>query len=160
MYVHQVSSFTVVQCVSLIFLKTLSYLIIISATMSDIIIMKSSVFKQFWYGEFNGAIVFDDYQCMFMYFHLFSVVQWFSLILLKRLSYLIIICAAMSDIRIMKECVFKQFWYGDFNGAICFLVSINLCSTTFKFSVLISEFPWFSIKLKLLDNSFCQHDWH
>jgi len=64
--------------------------------------------------------VFDGHQCMFIDFYFFHVVQFVSLIFLKSSSYLIIISATMSDIRIMKQSVFTQFWYGAFNGAICF----------------------------------------
>jgi len=48
--------FTAAQWVSLNFHKSYSYLIIISTTMSDIKNMEMSVFTQFWYGLFNGAI--------------------------------------------------------------------------------------------------------
>jgi len=69
--------FCVDHCVSLIFNESCSYLMIFCASMSDIKIMKRSVFIQFWYGEFNGAIFFSEHQCMFIKFHLFSVDQFF-----------------------------------------------------------------------------------
>jgi len=50
--------FTFDQCVSIIFHKSYSYLIIFSSIMSDIKIMKSSVFIHFVYANINGAICF------------------------------------------------------------------------------------------------------
>jgi len=55
-------------------------------------------------------------------------------------------CASMSYIKIVKRSVFIQSLYGEFNGVI-FLRSTNECSSTIIFSVLISVFPWFSIKV-------------
>ena len=84
--------------------------------------------------------VFDEHQCMFIKFCLFSVVQCVSLIFHESLSYLIIILTIMSDIRIMKWSVFTQFWYVEFNDAICFwwalmyvhqLLSFQCCSVFF-----------------------------
>ena len=46
--------------------------------------------------------VFDEHQCMLINFHGYSIVQWVSFILYKSKSYLIMICASMSDIRIME----------------------------------------------------------
>jgi len=64
---------------------------------------------------------------MFIKFHLFSVDQCVSLIWHESYTYLMIFCASKSDIKIMK--------------------STNECSSTFIFSVLISVFPWFSMKV-------------
>jgi len=156
---------------------------IFCANMSEIKIMRRSVFIQFWYREFNGVIcfkwvpmhahqlssfqywsmcflwlsitvivtwwlfvpawvtlklskgvfsynfgmetlmvqsVFNEHQCMFINFHLFSVDQCVSLIFYESYSYLMIFCASMSDIKIMKRSVFIQFRYCAFNNAICF----------------------------------------
>ena len=41
-----------------------------------------------------------------------------------------------------------------------FLVSTNECSSTFIFSVLISLFPWFSMKVLVTWWFLCQHEWH
>ena len=144
--------------------------------------MKRSVFIQFWYEKFNGAIFlvstnacsstfifsvlismfpwfsmkviltwsffvpawvslklwirvfsynfgmenlmvqsdFNEHQCMFIQFHLFSVDQCVSLIFHDSSTYLMIFCASMSGIKIMKRSVFIQLGYGNFNGAICF----------------------------------------
>jgi len=51
MHVHEISLLG-------FFHESDSYLMIFSAIMSDIKIMKGSVFIPFWYGEFNGAIGF------------------------------------------------------------------------------------------------------
>jgi len=64
--------------------------------------------------------VFNEHQCMFIKSHLFSIDQYVSLFFHESYSYLMIFCASMSDIKIMKRSVFIQFWYGKFNGAICF----------------------------------------
>jgi len=48
---------------------------------------------------------------MFINFHLFSVDQCVFLILHESYSYLMIVCASMSDIKVMKRSVFIQFWY-------------------------------------------------
>ena len=64
--------------------------------------------------------VFNGHQCMFINFHPFSVDQCVSLIFHENYSYLMICCASMSYIKIIKWSVFTQFWYGEFNGAICF----------------------------------------
>jgi len=64
--------------------------------------------------------VFNEHQCMIIKFHLFGVDQCVSLIFHESYSYLMIFCASMSDIEIMKRIVFIHFWYGAFNGAICF----------------------------------------
>jgi len=50
--------FTAAQWASLIFHNSYSYLINISASMSDIRIMEMIVFTHFWYGLFNDAICF------------------------------------------------------------------------------------------------------
>jgi len=62
--------------------------------------------------------VFNEHQFMFINSHLFSVDQCVFLILHESYSYLMIFCASMSDIKIIKRSVFIQFWYGAFNGAI------------------------------------------
>jgi len=59
---------------------------------------------------------------MFINFHLFSVDQYVSLIFHESYSYLMIFCASMSDIKIMKRSVFIQFGYGEF-----FLKMVNRC---------------------------------
>ena len=64
--------------------------------------------------------VFNEHQCTFINSHFFSVVQHVSLVFHERYSYLMIFCASMSDIKTMKRSVFMQFWYGEFNGALCF----------------------------------------
>ena len=111
--------FSVEQCVSLIFYESSSYLMIFCASMNDIEMMKRSVFIQFWYVEFNGAICFNEHQCMIINF-IFSVLMSVSLLIHERYSYLMILCANMSDIKIIKRSAFIHFWYGEFNGAICF----------------------------------------
>jgi len=88
--------------------------------MSDIKIIKRSIFISFLYGAFNGANCFNEHQFMFINFHLFSVDQCVSLIFHESCSYLMVFCASITDIRIMRRSVFIQFWYGVFNGAICF----------------------------------------
>jgi len=68
--------FSVDQCVSLIFHESYSYLLIFCANMSDIKTMKMSVFIQFRYGEFNGAICFwwaPMYVHQLSYFQCWSV---------------------------------------------------------------------------------------
>ena len=50
--------------------------------------------------------------------HLFSVVQWLSVIFLKNKIPLTFIFDLMSDIRIVKRSVFPYFEYGVHNGAI------------------------------------------
>ena len=84
---------------------------------------------------------------MFINFHLSSVGQWVSLFFYESYSYLMIFFANTSDIKTMKRSVFVQFWYGEFNGAICVLMSTNACSSTLIFSVLISVFPWFFMEV-------------
>jgi len=64
--------------------------------------------------------VSNEHQCMIINFYVFSAVQWVSLIFHKSLSYLTIIFASKSDIRIVERNVFTPFWYGKFNAAICF----------------------------------------
>jgi len=63
--------------------------------------------------------VLNQHQCMFINFHLFSIDQCVSLIFNESYSYLMIFCANMSDIKIIKRSIFIQFRYGEFNGAIC-----------------------------------------
>ncbi len=96
--------------------------------------------------------VFDEHPCILINFHIFSVVQCVSLIFHESQSNLIIICVTTSGIRIMRSSIFKQIWYGAFNGAIFFwwepmyvwqLSSYQFCSVCFL------DFPW---KLKYLDN--------
>jgi len=90
--------------------------------------------------------VFDEDQCMFIKNHLISVDQWVSLIFHKNKSYLIIISANMSDIRIMEKTAFTQFGCGEFIGTICFWwASMNFHQFSW-WSLLFSKFPWFSIK--------------
>jgi len=50
--------FSIDKYVSLIFNESYSYLMIFCDSMSDIKIMKRSVFVQLWCREFNGAICF------------------------------------------------------------------------------------------------------
>jgi len=53
--------------------------------------------------------VFSEHQCMFIYFHLFSVDQCVSLILHESYSYLMIFCASMSDITLSKGVLSNNF---------------------------------------------------
>ena len=55
--------------------------------------------------------VFNEQQFMFINFHLFSVDQCVSLIFYESYSYMMIFCASMSDINIIKRSVFVPFWY-------------------------------------------------
>jgi len=64
--------------------------------------------------------VFNEHQCMSINFHLFSVDQCVSLIFHESSIYMMIFCASMSDIKIMKRSVFIPIGYGEFNGAICY----------------------------------------
>jgi len=64
--------------------------------------------------------VCNEQQCMFIYFHLFSVHQCVLLFFNESYSDLIIFCASMSDIKTVKRIVFIQFLYGEFNGSIRF----------------------------------------
>jgi len=71
--------FTVDQCFCIIFHESYSYLMIFGASMSVIKIMKRSVFIQFGYGEFNGAICFSWAP---MHVHQLSSFQCWSVCLL------------------------------------------------------------------------------
>ena len=104
--------FSVDQCVFLIFHENSSYLMICWASMSDINIIKRSVFIQFGMEHSMVQFVFNEHQCMFINFYLFSVDQCASLIFHESYSYLMIFYAGMSDIKIMKRSVFIHFWYG------------------------------------------------
>jgi len=64
--------------------------------------------------------VFNEHQYMVINFHIFGVDQCVFLIFHESYSYLMIFSASISDIKIMKRSVFIQFWYGKFNGTICF----------------------------------------
>jgi len=152
--------FNVVQWVSLIFHKSKSYLIIISASMSDIRIMEWTVLTQFGYGEFIGVISF---WWAWMYVHQLSWYQCCSVSFLDfpySKSYLIIISASMSGFRIMEQTVLTQFGYGEVIGVISFdeheCMFINFHD--------INVVQWVSFifhKTKsLLYNYFCQHEWH
>ena len=112
--------FSDVQCASLILNESLSYLIIILTIMSDIRLIKRMFSHNFGMENLLVQSVFVKHQCMFLNFHLFSVVQWVSLIFHTSWCYLIIIFATMNDNRTMKRSVFTWFWYGEFIGAICF----------------------------------------
>ncbi len=112
--------FSIDQCVFLIFHESYSYLMIFCASMSDIKNIKSSVFIQLGYENLMVQSVLNVHQCMFINFYLFSIDQCAFLIFHESYSFLMIFCASMSDIKIMKSSVFIQLWYGAFNGAICF----------------------------------------
>jgi len=112
--------FSVDQYVSLILHETYSYLMIFCANMSDIEIIKRSVSYNLGMENLMVQSVFNEHQCMFINFHLFSVDQVVSLISHESYSYLMIFCGTMSDIKTMKRSVFRQFWYEEINGAICF----------------------------------------
>ena len=89
--------------------------------------------------------VFNEHQCMFTNSHLFSVDQCVSLIFYESCNYLMIFCASMSDIKITKRSVFIWFWYGEFNGAICFEwapMHVHQLSSFQCWSVCFLDFLW------------------
>jgi len=120
MHVHQISSFQCYQCVSLNFHESYSYLMIFCASISDIKLSKGVFSYNSGMEHLVVQSVFNEHQCMFINSHLSKVDQYVSLIFNENYSYLMIICANMSDIEIMKRSVFIKFWYGKCNGAICF----------------------------------------
>jgi len=89
--------FTDDQCVSIIFHESYSsYLIIFSASMSDIKFMKRSVFIQVFsynFGMENLMVqsVFNEHQCMVINSHLFTVDHCVSIIFHESYSYLVIL---------------------------------------------------------------------
>ena len=112
MNVHQISLFSVDQCVSLIFHQSYSCLMIFCASMSDIEFIKRGVFIQF--GMENLMVHF--FKWTLMHVHQLSSFQYWSLIFKifhESYSYLMLFCANMSCIKIMKRSVFIQFWLGE-----------------------------------------------
>jgi len=139
--------FSVVQWLSLIFIKNKSFLIFISDFMSHVRILKTSVFPLFEYGVHN---VIEK--------HLFSVVQWLSLIFLKNESYLIFISDFMSDVWIVKKW-FPIIWVWSTQWCNLFLLKTNICSLKTICSVLFSDFPSFSLKIKVSWYFLRLHEW-
>jgi len=112
--------FSVDRCVSLVFYESYSYLMIFVPAWMTLKLWRGVFSYNFGMANLIVQSVFNEHQCMFINSHLLSIDQCVSLIFHESYSYLMIFCASMSDIKIMKRSVFIQFWYGEFNGAICF----------------------------------------
>jgi len=89
--------------------------------------------------------VFTEHQLMFINFHLFSVDQCVFLIFHESYSYLMIFCASMSDIKIIKSSIFIPFGYGKFNGAICFYWAPMHVHQLSSFSMKVIVTWWFFV---------------
>ena len=113
--------FSVDQCVFLIFHENYSYLMIFVPAWVTFKLSKGVFSYNFGMEHLMVQSVFNEHQWMFINFHLVSVDQCVSLFIFhESYSYLMIFCASMRDIKIIKRSVFVQFWYGNVNGAICF----------------------------------------
>ena len=112
--------FSVDQCVSLFFHKRYSYLMISVPAWMTLKLWQDMFSFGFGMETIMVQSVFKEHQWRFINFHLFSVDQCVSLIFHESYSYLMIFCANMTDIKIIKRSVYIQFLYGEFNGAICF----------------------------------------
>ncbi len=112
--------FSVDQCVFLILHESYSYFMFFVPAWVTLKLSKGVFSYNFGMENLMVQSVFNMHQWMFINFHLFSIDQCVSLIYNESYSYLMIFCANMSDIKIIKRSVFIPFWYGAFNGAICF----------------------------------------
>ena len=101
--------FSVDQCVSLIFHDSSSYLMFFVPAWVILELWKGVFSYNFGMKNLMVQSVFNEHQCMFIKFHLFSVDQCVSLIFHESSSYLMIFCASMSGIKIMKRSVFIPF---------------------------------------------------
>ncbi len=137
--------FSVDQCVSLIFHESSSYLIIFVSAWVTFKLWKAVFSYNCGMETLMVQSVFNEHQCMFIHFHLFSVDQCISLIFHKSYSYLIIFCGSMSVIKTMKRRVFIQFRYGQFNGEICLKwapMHVHQLSSFQCWSVCFLDFLW------------------
>jgi len=112
--------FNVDQCVSLIFYEIYSTWWFFVPAWMTLKLSKGVLSYNFGMENLMVQSVFNVHQWIFINFYLFSVDQCVFFIFHKTYSYLMIFCANMSDIYIMKRSVFIQFLNGEFNGAICF----------------------------------------
>ena len=109
--------FSVDQCVSLIFHESYSYLMFFVPAWVTFKLWKVVISYNFGMENLMQSVC-SVHHSMFINFHLYSLDQCVFMIFHE--SYLMIFCTSMSDISIIKRTVFIQFWYGKFNGAICF----------------------------------------
>jgi len=112
--------FSVDQSVFMIFHESYCYWWLFVPTWVVLKLSKGVFSYNFGMDNLMVQSVFNEHQCMFINSHLFSVDQCVSLIFHESYSYLMIFCASMSDIKTIKRSVFIQFWYGSFNGVVCF----------------------------------------
>jgi len=82
--------------------------------------------------------VCSEHQWMFINFHLFSVDQWFFLIFHESSSYLMIFCASITDIKIMKG-----------------MFSYNFGMENSMVQSIINQHQWMSINFQLFSVDLC-----
>jgi len=89
--------------------------------------------------------VFDEDQYMFIKNHFFSDDQWVSLNFHKNKSYLTnFFCQHEWHYSYENNC-FHTIWVCIIQWCNLFLMRTNVCSSQTIFSLLISQFPWFSM---------------